>query len=77
MNFLGTLLPASLDNSLADIKILRVKNSMLLKILEILLEMIFMMLLAMSISISSQVTFCYGVQTDLFKLDMKPTSVNV
>ena len=41
MNFIETILPESLDNSLAVVKGLLVKNSMALKILEI----IFIMLL--------------------------------
>ena len=45
MNFIETILPESLDNSLAVVKGLLVKNSMALKILEILSEVIFIMLL--------------------------------
>ena len=43
--FIETILPASLDNSLADTKICLVKNLIVLNILEILPEVIFMMLL--------------------------------
>ena len=51
MNFVETILPASLHPSLADIKIFAAKNSIVLKILEIVSEIIFMILLVMSISI--------------------------
>ena len=76
MNFAETVLLASLDNSLADIKILVVKNLMVLKILEILSEAIFMVLLVMSILIPSQVMFWHGVKIEL-EFGMKPATVNV
>ena len=75
MNFVEGILPTSLNNSLTDVKILSVKNSMVLKILEILSEVIFMMLLVMSISI--QVHFWHRVQIVLLEFSMRPTAVNV
>ena len=75
MNFVVAILPTSLNNSLADVKIFSVKNSMVLEILEILSEVIFMMLLVMSISI--QVHFWHGFQIVLLEFSMRPTAVNV
>ena len=75
MNFVEAILPTSLNNSLADVKIFSVKNSMVLEILEILSEVIFMMLLVMSISI--QVHFWHGFQIVLLEFSMRPTAVNV
>ena len=77
MNFLETIFQTSLDNSLADIKTLSVKNLMVLKILDILSKVIFMMLLVMSILIPSQVIFCHGVQIDLLEFGMRLATVNV
>ena len=77
MNFLETILPTSLGNSLADIKTLSVKNLMVLKILDILSKVIFMMLLVMSILIPSQAIFCHGVQIDLLEFGMRLATVNV
>ena len=75
--FCRNILLASLDSSLADMKILSVKTTMVLKILEILPEVIFMMLLVMSISLPSQVIFWHGVQINLSEFGMRLIVVNV
>ena len=53
MNFVEMILPASSDNSLAEIYILFVKNSILLSILVIREDVIDKVLLLMSISMPS------------------------
>ena len=67
LNFVETILPASLDNF---------GWSIVLKLMEILWEVILTVLYVMSISIPSQAIFWHGVQIDFLELGMRPAAYN-
>ena len=72
MNFVEMILPASSDNSLAEIYILFVKNSILLSMLVIREDVIDKVLLLMSISMPSQIIRWQGIQIGFVTFGTKP-----
>ena len=77
MNFVEMILPASSDNSLAEIHILFVKNSILLSMLVIREGAIYKILLLMSISMPSQIIRSQGIQIDFVTFGTKPEFIKV
>ena len=77
MNFAETILLASFHNSLVDIKILSVRNGMVFKILEIMSEVFFVILLVMLISMPNQVFFWHGIQIDLLEFGIRSAAVDL
>ena len=71
------ILPASSDNSLAEIHILFVKNSILLSMLVIREGAIDKILLLMSISMPSQIIRSQGIQIDFVTFGTKPEFIKV
>ena len=71
MTYVETILPASSDNSLVEIYILFVKNSILLSILVIREDVIDEILLLISVSMSSQIIPRQGVQIDFVTFGTK------
>ena len=71
MNFVEMILPASSENSLAEISILFVKNSILLSMLVIWEDVIDKILLFVLISMSSQIIRWQGIQTDFVMFGTK------
>ena len=76
MNFVEMILPASSDNSLAELYILFVKNSILLSMLVIREDAIDKILLLVSISMFSQIIRSQGIQTDFVTFGTKPELQN-
>ena len=77
MNFVETILPASSDNSVAEIYILFVKNSILLKMLVIREDAINKIVLLMLISMLSQIIRSQGIQIDFVTFGTKPEFIKV
>ena len=77
MNFVEMILPASSDNSLAEIYILFVKNSILLSMLVIREDAIDKILLLVSISMPSQIIRLQGIQIDFVAFGTKPEFIKV
>ena len=71
MTYVETILPDSSDNSLVEIYILFVKNSILLSILVIREDVIDEILLLISVSMSSQIIPRQGVQIDFVTFGTK------
>ena len=69
--------PASSDNSLTEIYILLVKNSILLSMLVIREDVIDKILLLVSISMLSQIIRWQGTQTDFVTFGTKPEFIKV
>ena len=76
MNFVEMILPASSDNSLAEIYILFVKNSISLSMLVIREDAIDKILLV-SISMPSQIIRLQGIQIDFVTFGTKPEFIKV
>ena len=77
MNFVEMIFSASSDNSLAEIYILFVKNSILLSTLVIREDVIDKVLLLMSISMPSLILRWQGIQIDFVTFGTKPEFVEV
>ena len=77
MNFVEMILPASSDNSLAEIYILFVKNSILLSILVIREDVIDKVLLLMLTAMPSQITRWQGIQIDFVTFGTKAEFIEV
>ena len=77
MNFVEMILPASSDNSLAEIYILFVKNSILLSMLVIREDVIDKVLLLMLTAMPSQITRWQGIQIDFVTFGTKAEFIEV
>ena len=77
INIVKTSLRASSDNSLDEIYILLVKNSILLSMVVIREDVIHKVLILMSISMPSQIIRWQGIQTDLVAFGTKPEFIKV
>ena len=77
MKFIEMILPASSDNSLAELYILFVKNSILLSMLVIREDVIDKILLLVSISMPSQTIRWQGIQIDFVTFGTKPKFIKV